>query len=417
MDGFDDLLAPSKRALEDNPFENPFAQHRSGSPDPWASFASQLEHNPFSSSGSTTTVPAFEPEPPSPLSPTPTDPLDSVVTTEPEERVPSPPRTPTQFTTSDSEKSAVEEGRQPTPEPVSKSTPEPEPKPTLEPALAAPQPEPERTPIQEATSLPATTDPTSPPSSKGFVAFTPTHSPRESEAFSKSISSVISPLDHPGLGGGFGDTFPSLSSLGGDALGGGWESQSSSLFVNGASVGTSREPSLADDDDEDNRPVAQSPLLKAREKEKEAANNVRDPPASLPLEPFGPTCTQVLKNPSLDKNTGLQPVFSITVDDPQKVGSPIGAYTMYTVHTRVSAFFYSSLHEIPRPVRQLPPCSVDQPSPSSVDIRTSCGSTKLFLRTIQALLSPQCQRRTLSAGSTTNSSNNGGSPSKGVYRR
>ena len=41
-------------------------------------------------------------------------------------------------------------------------------------------------------------------------------------------------------------------------------------------------------------------------------------------------------NRPLDKNTGLQPVFSITVDDPQKVGSPIGAYTMYTVHTRVS---------------------------------------------------------------------------------
>jgi len=342
MDGFDDLLAPSKRALEDNPFENPFAQHRSGSPDPWASFASQLEHNPFSSSGSTTTVPAFEPEPPSPLSPAPTDPLDSVITTEPEERVPSPPRTPTQFATSDSKKNVVEEDRRPIPEPVSKSTPEPEPRPTLEPEPAAPQPEPERTPIQEPSSLPPTTGPVSPPPTKGFVAFTPTHSPRESEAFSKPISSVISPLDHPGLGGGFGDTFPSLSSLGGDALGGGWESQSSSLFVNGASAVASREPSLADDDDEDNRPVAQSPLLKAREKEKEAANNVCNPPVSLPVEPFGLTRTQALKNPSLDKNTGLQPVFSITVDDPQKVGSPIGAYTMYTVHTRVSAFFYSS---------------------------------------------------------------------------
>ena len=285
MDGFDDLLTPSKRALEDNPFENPFAQHRSGSPDPWASFTSQLEHNPFSSSESTAAIPAFEPEPPSPVSATLTDPLDSVITTEPE-HVPSPPRTPTQLTASDSKENDVGEERQPTPEPVSKSTPEPEPKPTLKPEPTTPQPEPERTPIQEPASLPPTAEPVSPPSSKGFVAFTPTHSPRESEGFSQPISSVISPLDHPGLGGGFGDTFPSISSLGGDALGGGWESQSSSLFVNGASAETPREPSLPDDDDEDNRPVAQSPLLKAREKEKEAANNVCGLLDSLP-NPLG----------------------------------------------------------------------------------------------------------------------------------
>lgn len=111
------------------------------------------------------------------------------------------------------------------------------------------------------------------------MAFTPTHSPRESEAFSKPISSVISPLDHPGLGGGFGDAFQSISPIGG---GGGWESQSSSVFVNNASVETSREPSLQDDDDEDNRPVAQSPILKAKEREKEALNNVH----IIPISPY-----------------------------------------------------------------------------------------------------------------------------------
>jgi len=262
MDGFDDLLPPSKRALEDNPFENPFAQHRSGSPDPWASYSPQLDHNPFSSSEPATSVPAFEPEPFSPVSTTLADPLDSVITTEPEEHFQSPPRTPTQSTTSDFK---GEEHRQ---------TPEPEEKPASGPEPAVAQPEPERTPIQETTSLPQITDPVSPPSSKGFVAFTPTHSPRESETFHKPISSVVSPLDHSDLGGGFGDAFPSISSLGGDALGGGWESKSSSLFVNGASLDSSREPSLPDDDDEDNRPVAQSPLLRTKEKEREAANNV-----------------------------------------------------------------------------------------------------------------------------------------------
>ena len=118
------------------------------------------------------------------------------------------------------------------------------------------EPEPEPTPIQETTSLPPTTDPASPLSSKGFVAFAPTHFPRVSGAFHKSISSVIFPLDHPDLGGGFGDTLPSISTPGGDTLGGGWESQSSSIFVNGTSLEPSREPSLPDDDGKDNRPIA-----------------------------------------------------------------------------------------------------------------------------------------------------------------
>jgi len=279
MDGFDDLLAPSKRAPEDNPFENPFAQDRSGSLDPWASFASQLEHNPFSSEPAST-VPAFEPEPPSPVSTTLTDPLDSAIT-EPEEHVPSPPRTPTQFKAHDLKEDAFAEERQPSPEPVSEPTPQSETVPTSGPEPTAAQQEPERTPIQQKTSLPSTSEPVSPQSSKGFVAFTPTHSPTESDAFNTPISSMISPLDHPGLGGGFGDTFPGISPFEGDALGGGWGSQSSSLFVNGASVESSREPSVPDDDDEeDNRPVGQSPLLKAKEREREAANNVRDPSVS-----------------------------------------------------------------------------------------------------------------------------------------
>lgn len=272
MDGFDDLLAPSKRALEDNPFENPFAQHRSGSPDPWASYSSQLEHNPFSSAEPTTDVPVFHPEPPSPVSTTLTDPLDSAITTGAEAHVPSPPRTPTQLTTDGLKEDAFEEERKPTPEPASKTNTEAEIKPASEPERAVAPPELERTPIQKATTLPPITDPVSTPPSKGFVAFSPTHSPRESETFPKPISSMISPLDHPELGGGFGDPFPSISTLGGDALGGGWESQSSSVFVNDKSLESSRE---LDDDDEDNRPVAQSPLLRTKEKGKEAANNVR----------------------------------------------------------------------------------------------------------------------------------------------
>ncbi|KAF9466094.1 Vps5 C terminal like-domain-containing protein [Collybia nuda] len=36
-------------------------------------------------------------------------------------------------------------------------------------------------------------------------------------------------------------------------------------------------------------------------------------------------------------DNGLQPVFVISVDDPQKVGDPIRSFTMYTVHTRTTS--------------------------------------------------------------------------------
>jgi len=45
MDGFDDLLAPSRRAFEDNPFVNPFNTDRSHSPDPWASPFTNTQQN------------------------------------------------------------------------------------------------------------------------------------------------------------------------------------------------------------------------------------------------------------------------------------------------------------------------------------------------------------------------------------
>jgi hypothetical protein len=125
-------------------------------------------------------------------------------------------------------------------------------------------------------------------------------------------------------------------------------------------------------------------------------------------ESLGLTYVQALKNPPLDKNTGLQPVFSITVDDPQKVGSPINTYTMYTVHTRVSTPLRSEPCEVPKSPRRLPLSTADPPSPSSVDTQTSYGSTKHFLRTTQGSLSLQSRKRTLSAGLTISSYNSGG---------
>ncbi|KAI0629115.1 Vps5-domain-containing protein, partial [Trametes polyzona] len=40
------------------------------------------------------------------------------------------------------------------------------------------------------------------------------------------------------------------------------------------------------------------------------------------------------------KDNSIQPVFVITVDDPQRVGDPIRAYTMYTVHTKTTSPMY-----------------------------------------------------------------------------
>jgi sorting nexin-1/2 len=46
MDGFDDLLAPSRNVLEENPFEDPFAKPRAGSPDPWSRFGQHHDPQP-----------------------------------------------------------------------------------------------------------------------------------------------------------------------------------------------------------------------------------------------------------------------------------------------------------------------------------------------------------------------------------
>ena len=108
------------------------------------------------------------------------------------------------------------------------------------------------------------------------------------------------------------------------------------MFVNDASLDSSRESGFPGDYDEDNRPVAQFSLLKTRGEEGEVVNNVCGLCSTLTDHP-GLTYFQVLINRSLDKTTGLQLGFSKTADDSQKVGSPTGAYTTYMVYTRVSA--------------------------------------------------------------------------------
>jgi hypothetical protein len=61
MEGFDDLLTPSRNALEDNPFADPFTR-RSGSPDPWATpFASTQRADYYDQSTPTAVATADSP--------------------------------------------------------------------------------------------------------------------------------------------------------------------------------------------------------------------------------------------------------------------------------------------------------------------------------------------------------------------
>ena len=54
------------------------------------------------------------------------------------------------------------------------------------------------------------------------------------------------------------------------------------------------------------------------------------------------------------KEGEIQPVFVISVDDPQRVGDPIRAYTMYTVHTKVGKLFIEAFR-----MRLIPICNPD----------------------------------------------------------
>ncbi|KAJ7782017.1 Vps5 C terminal like-domain-containing protein [Mycena maculata] len=97
-------------------------------------------------------------------------------------------------------------------------------------------------------------------------------------------------------------SYPNLA-LGGESSMGGWEGEQEN-WSNDRTPPT-RLPT--EDDSDDDKPVLQT---------------VRHPERSETLKPT---------------KDGLQPVFVISVDDPQKVGDPIRSFTMYTVHTRTTS--------------------------------------------------------------------------------
>ncbi|KAH9479365.1 Vacuolar protein sorting-associated protein vps5 [Psilocybe cubensis] len=272
MDGFDDLLAPSRHALEDNPFADPFAKPRSNSPDPWATpFATE---NAFADS----TSPFTTEDPPSTI-PDHSDPLDSAAHhSDDDDESRSNPRSPgfreSIPTTSFSETATIR------PDNLEEHTTHDSTNPS---DIASPAPP--LSPTQSSSAPPA-------PSSSSAAFRTPLDAPLE-----RSVAAL---------------------SLGGEALGG-WQTeheqtpwQSESFPTPTAAPPAPAKPQDDDDSDDD------KPIMQAYQKQ--------HPEATTPT-------TSSAKPPA----NGLQPVFTITVDDPQKVGDPIRSFTMYTVHTRTTS--------------------------------------------------------------------------------
>src|ERR1700722_3906738 len=240
MEGFDDLLTPSRTAFEENPFEDPFAKPRPSSPDPWAT---------------------IRPAVPEELEPS--EPADKLEPSEPADDFP----TPADFQ----------------------------------------QPSVTSSPSQRNESI---------SSVSGLSALS---SPKPN-----SDQIVVSPLEHSSPPSD--RPFPNLA-LGGESVGGWADPQSS--WVNEHSVASGSGPSEADDT------VVEQPAKDSQEPSSHVSVSFLDNSPTL----FN--VQQGLPEPKLTSqlDSKTAPLFTITVDDPQKVGDPIRGFTMYTVHTRVGRKF------------------------------------------------------------------------------
>jgi sorting nexin-1/2 len=240
MDTFDDLLEPSRRALEENPFEDPFAK-RSNSPDPWSSYAHQADVYPDSTEiykseyeeakGSTPTgsfVTADQDERVESSSVSTSDPLDAAGQPTDEDDVVARsgiPRSPGFMESVPQNFSEIETIRPTLPEELEPSIPAPAY--FLEPAPPPPTSLTPHKPISTASS--STSIGSASPSASAFAR-------------------VTSPLDSP-ASLGVGRSFASLA-LGGETVGG-WQSPQSPLDA-------PHTPAPNADDSDDDKPIGQS---------------------------------------------------------------------------------------------------------------------------------------------------------------
>lgn len=241
MDGFDDLLAPSRQALESNPFAD--LGHRSGSPDPWASPYADVHTsaNAFGENSSASEVfssDTYSNTHASPSTEEPTvDPLDSAHAATDEEEEDNRPlgfRTPgfRESVSSFNETATIRPSEQE----------------EIDPTISAPSLSPRKpSPIEPQTKVDASPPVQPPPLAQTWTS-------TASASTSAVISEFVSPLEQSGAAN-IERSIAGLS-LGGEALGG-WQSeqiawghnQSTSAFV-------SQTP--ADEDSDDDKPIRQT---------------------------------------------------------------------------------------------------------------------------------------------------------------
>ncbi|KAG1881142.1 Vps5 C terminal like-domain-containing protein [Suillus subluteus] len=321
MDGFDDLLAPSRNVLEENPFEDPFAK-RSSSPDPWSSFShtnSGPAHHDIDYYRT-----GFEDEPVRSTSATPTtasyvtgdhghsdrssliaaDPLDAAaVTTEDhdDEHSTAPtdttsPRTPgfSMYTSSAEEHATT----------------------VSEPTSESPVPQDEK-PVRAVIPPHRESSPSLTPAISSTKIATPSDSPERA---------VISPLERS-FSPVVDQTFASVTVEAESQRGwqSDWGANDPLPPVHSPVVNTA-----ADEEDDDDKPICQSAKFKG-------VDRINSP--------------QLATSPASTRNSSESsaPIFVISVDDPQRVGDPIRSFIMYTVHTRTtSPFFQKSIFSVLR---------------------------------------------------------------------
>ena len=299
--GFDDLLAPSRDALE-NPFGDPFSKPRSGSPDPWASAASVFgnttvpsfnEDQPWGSSSPTTLTHSHDAfvhtggfhedvqeeeleEVLAPAAEAPhveqssVDPLDTAAFNAAEaeaeaeaEAAAAAAKAKSMLTRGFRESISTEaeaeeplQAKEPEPEPAREATPTPPaeepPKSSTPPPAPVPQPSAPEVPARALghASQGSTASFTSQPKAEP-AAFNPLNQPQSS--LERSIAGL---------------------SIGGEAIGGwegsgGWQTQTN-YSIPAPVAGASRGQSVSDDDDDDDdRPIAQTLAARAAARQSE----------------------------------------------------------------------------------------------------------------------------------------------------
>lgn len=234
MDGFDDLLAPSRSALEDNPFADPFAK-RSGSPDPWASpFAVDSRNDSFTNSYATS-VTHHEP--------------NNFSSEENEESLKSPLENVEEEKHDQSESPGFRESIPTFSETATIRHIQPE---DLRP-LGQPSDEPVRS--STPTSKHTTSNPSSPakdiPQASQHVI-----APSESLSSSKQSNDFVTPLERS-TPLGFDQSMAGLS-LGADVLGTGWQSEQTTWGGVPVTPPAPITPVQADDDSDDDTPIGQT---------------------------------------------------------------------------------------------------------------------------------------------------------------